>query len=138
MTIRILLVDDNKTFLTAVNDFLLTLPGVEVVGQAHAGAAALALAAKLAPDLVLLDIVMPEMNGLEVAAALQTTATPPYIVFLSMHDSASYRAAARELGAWGYVGKGDFVLDLVPLIESIAHELETRPARHPVPAETSP
>lgn len=136
MTIRILLVDDNKTFLAAVNNFLLTLPGVEVVGQAHTGAAALALAAELAPDLVLLDIVMPEMNGLEVAAALQAMATPPYIVFLSMHDSASYRAATRELGAWGYVGKGDFVLDLVPLIESIAHELETRPARSPVSAGT--
>lgn len=136
MTIRILLVDDNKTFLTAVNNFLLTLSGVEVVGQAHAGAAALALAAKLAPDLVLLDIVMPEMNGLEVAAALQAMANPPYIVFLSMHDSASYRTAARELGAWGYVGKGDFVLDLVPLIESIANELETRPARHPVSSGT--
>lgn len=136
VTIRILLVDDNRTFLTAVNNFLLTLSGVEVVGQAYTGKTALALAAKLAPDLVLLDIVMPEMNGLEVAAALRAMATPPYIVFLSMHDSESYRAAARELGIWGYVGKGDFVLDLIPLIESITHELETRPARHPVSAGT--
>ncbi len=138
MAIRILLVDDNRIFLTAVNNFLLTLPGVEVVGQAHTGEEALALAARLAPDLVLLDIVMPEMNGLEVAAALQAMATPPCIVFLSMHDSESYRAAARELGVWGYVGKGDFVLDLLPLIESINHELETRPAGHPVSAGTLP
>ena len=129
MSVRILLVDDNKTFLTAVRNFLLTLPQVEVVGQAHEGKSALALAEQLAPDLVLLDIVMPGMNGLEVAAALQARETPPRIIFLSMHDSQSYRTAARELGVHGYVGKGDFVVDLVPLIDSInATMLPTTPA----------
>jgi len=129
VSVRILLVDDNKTFLTAVRNFLLTLPQVEVVGQAHEGKSALALAEQLAPDLVLLDIVMPGMNGLEVAAALQARETPPRIIFLSMHDSQSYRTAARELGVHGYVGKGDFVVDLVPLIDSITTTmLSTTPA----------
>ena len=122
MTIRILLVDDNKTFLAAVRNFLLTLPQVEVVAEAHEGKSALVLAEQLRPDLVLLDIVMPGMGGLEVAAALQALETPARIIFLSMHDSKSYRAAARELGVHGYVGKGDFVLDLVPLISSISDE----------------
>jgi DNA-binding NarL/FixJ family response regulator len=123
MTIRTLLVDDNKTFLTAVRNFLATLPQVEVIGEAHDGKAALTLATRLQPDLVLLDIVMPDMNGLEVAAELKKSAHPPYVVFLSMHDSQSYRTAARELGARGYVGKGDFVLDLEPLVDSIGHEI---------------
>ncbi len=127
MTIRTLLVDDNKTFLTAVKNFLATLPHVEVVGEAHDGISALALANELQPDLVLLDIVMPDMNGLEVAAALAKGAYPPYVVFLSMHDSPSYRTAARELGARGYVGKGDFVQDLEPLIDSITHEITGAP-----------
>jgi DNA-binding NarL/FixJ family response regulator len=127
MTIRTLLVDDNKTFLTAVKNFLATLPHVEVVGEAHGGMAALALAAELQPDLVLLDIVMPDMNGLEVAAVLRKTTPAPHIVFLSMHDSQSYRTAARELGTRGYVGKGDFVLELEPLIDSIAHEITGAP-----------
>ncbi len=127
MTIRTLLVDDNKTFLTAVKNFLGTLPQVLVVGEAHDGQSALAQAAKLQPELVLLDIVMPDMNGLEVAAALRKTVPAPHIVFLSMHDSQSYRTAARELGARGYVGKGDFVADLEPLIDTIAHEIAGAP-----------
>ncbi|MCF8169288.1 MAG: response regulator transcription factor [Rhodoferax sp.] len=136
MRLRILLVDDNKTFLTAVRKFLHTLGQVEVVGQAHDGKAALALAQSLRPDLVLLDIVMPGMGGLEVAAALQANAHCPRIVFLSMHDSASYRAAARELGVRGYIGKGDFVADLVPLIDSICTEMQT-PAVGWQPADTN-
>lgn len=129
MTVRILLVDDNKTFLAAVRNFLVTLPQVEVVGQAHDGKSALELAKQLAPDLVLLDIVMPGMGGLDVAAALQAKEAPPRIIFLSMHYSQSYRTAARELGVHGYVGKGDFVVDLVPLIDSITDDmLTTRPA----------
>jgi DNA-binding NarL/FixJ family response regulator len=134
MTIQVLLVDDNKTFLTAVKTFLLSLPDVQVVGQAYEGKTAMALAAHLMPDLVLLDIVMPGMNGLEVAAAMQSLAAPPYIVFLSMHDSHAYRAAAKELGALGYVGKGDFVLDLVPLIDRIAHDLQAQPHHGKPPA----
>ena len=124
MTLRTLLVDDNTTFLTAVRKFLRTLPQVEVIGEAHDGKSALELAQSLHPDLVLLDIVMPGMGGLEVATALQSSAPCPRIVFLSMHDSASYRTAARELGARGYVGKGDFVVDLVPLIDSICAEMQ--------------
>ncbi|MFZ2307103.1 MAG: response regulator transcription factor [Rhodoferax sp.] len=117
MTIRIILVDDNRTFLAAVRKFLIMQPDVEVVGEAHDGRSALALAHALHPDLVLLDIVMPEMNGLEVAESLSHFQEPPKIIFLSMHDSESYRLAARDLGAYGYVGKGDFVADLVPLID---------------------
>ena len=125
MPIRTLLVDDNRTFLAAVRNFLQTLPDIEVVGEAHDGNVALELATRLQPDLVLLDIVMPQVNGLQVASVLRYQQPRPHIVFLSMHDSQSYRVAARELGARGYVGKGDFVVDLVPLIDSIALELKT-------------
>jgi two-component system nitrate/nitrite response regulator NarL len=125
MTVRTLLVDDNKTFLTAVRNFLHTLPDIEVVGEAHNGAAAVEMAGVLHPDLVLLDIVMPEMNGLEAAQALGASACPPRIVFLSMHDSETYRTAARELNAFGYVGKGDFVMGLVPLLDQIVQMAQT-------------
>jgi len=120
MTVRTLLVDDNKTFLAAVRNFLLMVPDVEIVGEAHDGWTAVELANSLNPDLVLLDIVMPEMSGLEVAQALKDSSHPTGIVFLSMHDSASYRTAARELGAFAYVGKGDFVADLIPIIDKLA------------------
>jgi DNA-binding NarL/FixJ family response regulator len=117
MTVRTLLVDDNKTFLAAVRNFLMMVPDVEIVGGAHDGWSAVELAKTLNPGLVLLDIAMPEMNGLEVAQALKNSEHPTRIVFLSMHDSESYRTAARELGAFGYVGKGDFVADLIPIID---------------------
>jgi DNA-binding NarL/FixJ family response regulator len=121
--ITILLVDDNRIFLSAVRNFLAQLPEVLIVGEAHDGQEALTLAAQLKPDLVLLDIAMPVMNGLEAAQALNAFARPPHIVFLSMHDNASYRSAAQDLGARGFVGKSDFVVSLIPLISSLVSDL---------------
>ena len=120
MTLRILLVDDNTVFLTAVRKFLVVLSYVEVVAEAHGGRQALELATQLQPDLVLLDIAMPDLNGLDVAKAMATFLLPPRIIFLSMHDEPSYRAAAKQLGAIGYVGKGDFVSDLLPLLDGLS------------------
>lgn len=119
MNLRILLVDDNKVFLTAVSKFLARLPGADVVAQAQNGPDALHMAAQLQPDLVLLDIAMPGMDGLEVVRAMQAWPRPPCRVLLSMHDGAGYRAAALEAGAMALVGKGDFVADLLPIIESL-------------------
>ena len=120
MSLRILLVDDNHTFLNAVRQCLAMMPEAEVVGQAYDGTDALAKAQALQPDLVLLDIVMPHMTGLEVATQMQTWPKPPRVLFLSLHDNESYRAATRELGAVGLVGKGNFVADLMPIIAALA------------------
>lgn len=119
MSLRILLVDDNHTFVAAVRQCLAMLPDVEVVGQANDGHEALGQAKTLQPDLVLLDIVMPHMNGLEAAAHMQRWPHPPHIVFLSMHDSESYRAEARELGVLAMVGKANFVVDLMPILSGL-------------------
>jgi DNA-binding NarL/FixJ family response regulator len=119
MTITILLADDSQTFVTAVRKFLDMLPGTEVVGQAHDGREALSKAGQLAPDLVLLDISMPELSGLMVARHMRSWPQPPHVIFLSMHDSVDYRAVAQELGAAGFVGKADFVVDLPPIIERL-------------------
>lgn len=116
MTIRILHADDNQTFRKAVKHFLDELPGVTCVGQAQDGPEALAKAEELQPDLVLLDIAMPTMNGMEVARVIQSWEQPPYIVFLSLHDSNAYQACAHALGALAFIGKSDFVAELRPLI----------------------
>jgi len=128
MSLRILLVDDNHTFLNAVCQCLAMLPEAEVVGKAYDGIEALAKAQALQPDLVLLDIVMPHMTGLEVATQMQTWPKPPHILFLSINDNESYRAATRELGAVALVGKGNFVADLMPIITSLAADKRTREA----------
>ena len=115
---RILLVDDNQTFLSAVQQFLKMLPGLDIVGQAHDGKSALARVRKEQPDLVVLDIAMPGMNGLELARAIQLLEVAPRVIFLSMHDNQAYRVAASELGA-DFVTKTDFVAELLPRLEAM-------------------
>ena len=97
--IKILLVDDNRTFLSAVRNFLAQVPDVQVLAEAYDGSMALELVARLNPDLVLMDIAMPGMNGLDAARLMNAFARAPHIIFLSMQDGASYRDAARDLGA---------------------------------------
>ena len=118
MPMKVMLVDDNHTFLAAVRQFLDLLPGIDIVCQANSGKEALSQL-RLAPlDLVLLDIAMPGMNGLELARAIRQMEHPPRIIFLSMHDNDEYRAAAEDLDA-GFVSKADFVAELLPMLESM-------------------
>jgi len=119
MTLTILLVDDNLTFVAAVRQFLDCLPDVSVVGQAHDGKSALMMLRQMQPALVLMDIAMPGMNGLELARAMNHETTPPQIVFLSMHDYQAYRDAAHELRA-GFVSKSDVVTELLPMLQQKA------------------
>lgn len=118
--LRILLADDNLTFLASVKKALAMVAHTEVVGEAHDGAQALALAQYLKPDLVLLDIVMPGKTGLEVAKTMQGWPHAPKILFLSMHDNDSYRSAALAMGALGLVGKANFMSELLPIVASLA------------------
>lgn len=129
MTLKILLVDDNLTFLASVKKTLKLLPNTQVIGEAHDGSQALDMAQRLQPDLVLLDIVMPGMTGLEVAAQIQSWEKSPAIVFLSLHDNDSYRAAVRDLGVLALVGKANFVADLMPIITTLAAGLEMQAGR---------
>ncbi|OIN92549.1 MAG: hypothetical protein AUJ20_07345 [Comamonadaceae bacterium CG1_02_60_18] len=122
MTLNILLVDDNLTFLASVKHLLTLQPHTRIVAEAHNGAQALALAQQHQPDLVLLDIVMPGMSGLEVAKTLQTWPNPPKVLFLTLHDNDSYRSAAKALGALGLVGKANFVSELLPIITQLSQD----------------
>lgn len=134
MTMKILLVDDNPTYASAVKHYLDRLTNAIVVGQARDGKTALALVRENPPDMVLLDIAMPGMNGLELARALLQMRDPPRIIFLSMHDNQEYRAAARDLGA-GFVSKTDFVAELIPTLTEMALAIERKPTR---PAQGTP
>jgi len=120
MTLHVMLVDDNLTFLASVKITLGLVANTEVVAEAHNGEQALAIAQALQPDLMLLDIVMPGMSGLEVARTMQSWPHSPRVLFLSMHDNESYRTAAQELGALGLVGKANFVAQLLPIISQLA------------------
>lgn len=121
MALTVFLVDDNRTFLAAARDALATVDGVSVVGHAVSGRDALAQLAVLKPDMVLLDIDLPDLSGIEVGIQLRTWAHPPQILFVSLHDGASYAATQLEVGAIGYVNKANFVTELLPLLEAIIH-----------------
>jgi DNA-binding NarL/FixJ family response regulator len=125
MPLNILLVDDNPTYVTAVRHFLDRLPGALVVGEAQDGKTALALVRERAPDVVLLDIAMPGMNGLELARALMQLPQPPRIIFLSMHDNQEYRLAAHDLGA-EFVSKSDFVAQMMPALSRMVTTRQDR------------
>lgn len=120
MTVSLYLVDDNLTFLTAVRRFLEQLPDVQVIGQSTLGADALLQIEKTHPDLILLDISLPDISGMQVASELSRWKQPPHIIFLSMYDGADYVALAEKLGAIAFVNKADFVCELDVLLPILA------------------
>jgi two-component system nitrate/nitrite response regulator NarL len=99
---RVLVVDDHATFRSVARRLLLHA-GYDVVGEAPDGARALALAGDLAPELVLLDVHLPDMSGFAVAERLAGTTT---IVMTSTHDEPELDDIARSHGAWGFIPKG--------------------------------
>lgn len=115
--LRTLLVDDSWDFLDSAEHFLSLDPSmVEVIGRASSGAEALEQADILHPDLVLMDLSMPGMNGLEATRRLKSRASPPRVVILTLHDEPEYRDALNAAQADGYVLKGEMGSELLPLL----------------------
>ena len=111
-TARVLLVDDNEAMLARASTVLASGDEVEVVGAVKDGLAALAAAQALDPDVIVLDISMPGMSGLEVAARLRRSGSRAALVFLTVHDEEEFVLAAKAAGGKGYVVKGKLVSDL--------------------------
>ncbi len=123
-SVRILLVDDSLSFLKVAAEFLAMDPQIEIVGSALSGRDALDQVTQLKPDLVLMDLEMPEMNGLEATAQIKVQPGAPCVVILTFHDNPEYRAAAKTVGADGFVCKSQFAEELLPLIHTLFTEPE--------------
>lgn len=119
---RLLLADDNPELLQTMKRFLDACPEVDVVGQGHSGAEALELQARLKPDLVLLDCVMPGMDGLEVTRRWKTHPGGPLVVILTLYDDEEHRLAARAAGADAFLAKERFATQAIPLIRDMLSE----------------
>lgn len=117
---RTILVDDYAPLLAALATLLRTYRGVEIVGRANTGSAGLKLAAEQAPDLVLVDFSMPDMDGVSVTRKLKTGPNPPKVVVMSFHAEPEYRDMAMQAGADAYLVKTDLYHELMPLLERIA------------------
>jgi DNA-binding NarL/FixJ family response regulator len=119
---RILVVDDSPIFLEAVASLLSAAEGMEVVGTASSGREALERVPELEPDLVLMDLAMPDINGLEAARRLAILPRRPRVIIMTTHKERAYRAAALSAGADGFLHKPDLEAQLLPLIRTLLPE----------------
>jgi DNA-binding NarL/FixJ family response regulator len=110
--VRVLLADDHTLVRAGLRKLLESVPDVEVVGEAQDGLELLELAASLQPDLVVLDIAMPGLNGLETASRLTRSAPAIRVMMLSMHQSEEYVRQALRCGAAGYLLKDAAPMEL--------------------------
>ena len=106
MTQTILIVDDHPSFLAAAR-LLLETEGFAVVGVATDGESAVNETLRLAPDVVLLDIGLPDLDGFEVAARLRAAGAPSAIVFTSSRDGSDFGPLVERSGAQGFIPKAE-------------------------------
>lgn len=131
--VRILLADDHTLVRAGIRSLVESLPGLEVVAEASNGREALELAAQLEPDVILIDISMPELNGLDAAARLSRELPAIRVIILSMLGNEEYVAEALRSGASGYVMKDADACELQLAIKAVMRGdtyLSPQAARH--------
>jgi DNA-binding NarL/FixJ family response regulator len=117
--VRLVIVDDHSLVRDGLRARLAVVPGLEVIGEAASGAEALALADADAPDLMLVDVGMRGMNGIELATALRQRHPSIRVLMLSMYDNREYVVSAIRAGARGYVLKESPTEEILAAIESV-------------------
>jgi DNA-binding NarL/FixJ family response regulator len=117
---RILLVDDHQPWRRGIRSMLGAINGWQIVGEAADGADAVQTAAALAPDLILLDVELPGLNGIEAAKRILARDPASRILFVSAHRSLDIVEAAFATGARGYVVKAAAAYELLPAMDTIA------------------
>ena len=117
---RVLLADDHGIVRRGLRALLDTEPGITVVAEAADGLEALRLATELQPDVLILDVGMPKLNGIEVVARAQKLDRPPRSIILSMHSDESYIIRALAAGARAYLLKDATDEDLLPALRAVS------------------
>ncbi len=116
--IRVLLADDHKLIRAGLRLVLEQQPDLSVIGEADDGRQALALAVELKPDVVVMDVGMPNLNGIEAAAQVKQELPRAAVVMLSMHSDEAYILRALRAGATGYILKDSAEADLVAAVRA--------------------
>jgi len=119
MKTKILIADDHKLFRDGLKTLINKHPEIEVVGEAEDGLSAVALAQKLKPDVVLMDISMPDLNGIEATRKILSERPEIKIIILSMHFDRRFVTEALKAGALGYLLKDSTVEELVQTIHAV-------------------
>lgn len=118
--IRILLADDHALMRRGIRDLLESDPELQVIGEASDGREAVRMAEKLKPEVMIIDLAMPELNGLDAIRQVRRDVPDVELLVFSMHDSEELIRAVFAAGARGYVLKNDVALYLVEAVKSLA------------------
>src|SRR5512141_1855739 len=108
MTVRVLIVDDQEPFRLAARMVVELTDGFDVVGEAESGEESVAMAAELHPDLVLMDVNLPGINGLDATREILSDSQAVVVLLLSTYEEAEYAPRAAECGASAYIPKSAF------------------------------
>ena len=119
MTIRVLIADDHALMREGLRALLGAAPGIEVVGEVSTGREAEKQVSQLNPNVVLMDIAMPDLNGIDAARAIHHKSPAVRIVMLSMHETAEYVYRAIEAGASGYLLKEMAVDEVITAVRAV-------------------
>jgi DNA-binding NarL/FixJ family response regulator len=117
--IRAVVIDDSPVFLRSLCSFLSEHEAVQVVGSGGSAQEAFRLVEKEPPDLVLIDLQMPGMNGLEATALLRHRYPEMRVIMVTMYDTPELRQASQDSGALGFVSKGRLRQDLPALLDEV-------------------
>jgi len=120
MSIRILIADDHQLFREGIVNLLSASPQIEVVAQAENGQEAIEKAKKLKPDIVIMDIGMPILNGVDATRILYEELAETRVMMLSMHSDKFYVKKALEAGAYGYLFKNCTYDQLIEAVNSVS------------------
>ena len=118
--IRVITVDDHEIFRGGIRFLMLALDDVELVAEAQGGDEALRLCEELQPDVVLMDVTMPVMGGLDATRKIKKEAPEIHVIGLSMHGSEDMRSSMLEAGAEEYLIKDSPASDLIAAINKVA------------------
>jgi two-component system, NarL family, response regulator NreC len=119
--IRLMLVDDHDVVRIGLKSYLETQPGLKVVGEADSGEAALLLVPNVNPDVVIMDITMPKMDGLEATRRMMEASSQVKILALTVHEDKQYLFEMMAAGASGYLTKHAAAEELVEAIRTVAN-----------------
>jgi|ERR1700722_1200852 DNA-binding NarL/FixJ family response regulator len=132
MVVRVLLVDDHPVVRQGLRTLLSGRPELQVVDEASDGLEAVEKVAELQPDVVVLDVTMPRMNGIEACRVIKQKNPQLEVLFVTQHDSPQMMREALAAGARGYVVKSNLARDLVEAVEAVSQHREfTALARNP-------
>ena len=116
---KVMIVDNNDEFRGLLKKFLTVENEIHIIGEASSGEQAITEISKLKPDIVIMDVSMSRLNGLDATYQIHQKFPKIKVIMLSSFDYPEYKTAAMENGATGYIVKKDMIKELIPAIEAV-------------------